>query len=497
MKLKTDNSNRKNRFQEHKLGKRSVYFATILTVAALLFVLNLILTVLTANFPLLSFDLTRTRLFELSPQTINNIRTLENKITIYVLAKEEIFVNTSIYNAQANEVIRQYGKNSEAIQVVYVDYVKDPTFASSYPGLIMKHGDILVSRGGKNSLVKTEELFNYAAGASGDISIASSKAEEAIYTAILTVSSDRPVPVLVSSGHGEYTMTDFTDLLGNNNYTLSSGNFITGEIDSAFDILFIVGPRYDFSDEELGKLDNFLINGGQYGKILLYCADAEQPDLPNLGGFLQEWGVMIEDGAVFETNDKRVYNYHPFYATADYSEDTYSGKLRDIEKPVLAPISRPLRRVYEYRNNYSAKVLLEFAASAGVRPSNAPDTFTADDAVRRGPIPALVLCSYSVLSRQTARVEKASHILVSGSAGMLDGYAVNNPVFSNAEYLLNLLNSLAGREDTIVFQPKSFGGSGFMLSRTVVNMLGALLIIIIPVLILLAGIIIWLRRSRS
>jgi ABC-type uncharacterized transport system involved in gliding motility auxiliary subunit len=36
-----------------------------------------------------------------------------------------------------------------------------------------------------------------------------------------------------------------------------------------------------------------------------------------------------------------------------------------------------------------------------------------------------------------------------------------------------------------------------MLSRTAVNMLGAVLIIIIPALILLAGIIIWLRRSRS
>jgi ABC-type uncharacterized transport system involved in gliding motility auxiliary subunit len=80
---------------------------------------------------------------------------------------------------------------------------------------------------------------------------------------------------------------------------------------------------------------------------------------------------------------------------------------------------------------------------------------------------------------------------------MLDGYAVNNPAFSNAEYLLNLLNSLAGREDIVLFQPKSFGGSVLALSRTAVNMLGAVLIIVIPLIILLAGIIIWLRRSRS
>jgi hypothetical protein len=480
-----------------KLNKRTVHIASILIIAVLLFTANLIVTVLTWNYPILTFDLTRGKIFKLAPETIKNIGALEGDITIYVLAREETFTETSVYNAQANEVIRQYEKNSGAIRVVYVDYVKDPTFASAFPDLLMKHGDILVSCGEKYSLVKTEDLFNYAAGASGNLSIVSSRAEEALYTAILRVTSDRAVEVTVITGHAEYTMKDFSELLEKNNYVLRSVNLAAGEIAPLTDLVLIIAPKFDYSEEELGKLDDFLINDGNYGKTILYCADAEQPELPAIATFLREWGVGVEDGAVFETNEQRVYNYHPFYAVADYAEETYAGLLKNIAKPMLMPISRPLAVLFEYRNNYSVKTLLEFAASAGVRPSGAPPDFTADDAVRRGPIPALVLCDYSVLDRETGRSAMASHLLVSGSAGMLDAYGVNNPSFSNAEYLVNILNVLSGRDDILPFRPKSFAGNNLNLSRTTVNVLGTILILVIPLIILAAGLVVWIRRIRS
>jgi len=481
----------------NKLGKKSVHIALIVSAAALLLIVNSLITALAEYVPALSFDLTKTKLFELSPRTAEQLRSLTNPLTIYVLAREETFTGTSDYNAQANEVIRQFGKVGGAINVVYVDYVKDPTFASSYPNLIMKHGDILISANGKNSLVKTEELFNYMTAPTGELAIASSKAEEAIYTAILSVTSDNPIQVTVLSGHGEYTMTDFYGLLEKNNYTLTTQNLVTGSIESTAQILLIVAPKTDFTEGELEKLDAFLVSGDQYGKTILYCADVDQPELPVLSGFLNEWGVMVDNGAVFETNEKRVYNYHPFFAVADYTEDSYSGMLKDMQKPMLMPVSRPLTRIFEFRNNYSARVLLEFASSAGVRPSNAPDTFTADDAVRHGPIPALILSSYSILDRQTARVDRASHILISGSTGMLDAYAVNNPSFSNGEYLVNVLNSLSGRKAGITFQPKSFSTAGLMLSRTAVNVIGGIFIFLIPALLILAGILVWVRRSAS
>ncbi|MDR2784943.1 MAG: Gldg family protein [Treponema sp.] len=480
-----------------KLGRRGLYILELSAALLILFLLNLCVTALVRKNPSLSFDLTRNRLFVLSPQTTENIRRLSKPVGIFVLARESDFTRVSSYNVQANEVIKQYEKNSSRISLVYVDYVKDPTFAASYPGVVMKHGDILVSCEGNYTLVKTEDLFNYAVNAGGNLSILSSKAEEAIYTAILKVSSDKPVEAVVSAGHGEYTMDDFFELLRKNNYRISAQNLVTGDIDPASDLVLIIAPKSDFSEGELEKLDRYLINGGKYGKTLLYCADAEQPQLEALSVFLREWGVLAGDGAVFETDEKRVYNYHPFYAVADYAEDNYSGLLKNMAKPVLMPVSRPLETLFEYRNNYSTKVLLSFAASTGVRPSGAPAGFTADDAVRRGPIPALVLCAYSVTDRQTGKPALASYLLVSGSTAMLDGYSVNNPSFGNGEYLVNLLNSLTNRADIIAFQPKSFTGSPLNLPRIQVNILGLVCIAVVPLLILVSGLAVRIRRRRA
>jgi hypothetical protein len=477
-------------------GRRA---ASILCAAALVCLLNGVFLLLARRFPGLSVDLTAGRLFTLSEGTMAHIGNLQQDVTISVLAREETFAETSSYNAQANAVFREFAKNSPRISLVYVDYVRNPGFAASWPGLVMKHGDVLVAAAGsgKHSLVRTEELFNYARGRQGELSIVSSRAEEAICTAILGVTSDRPLRAVFITGHAEYTMDDFAALLGKNNYQTAPWNLMRGRIDPGTDIAFIVAPKEDFTPEELERLDEFLINGGDYGKTLFYCADPSQPPLERIAVFLREWGVQAEEGVVFETDETRVYNYQPFYAMADYAEEEYSGQLLTAAKPLLAPVSRPLRILFEYRNNYSAKPLLEFGPSAGVRPPEAGETFTARDAVLRGPFPALVLSRYSVINRETGKAERVSNVLTAGSAGMLDTLTVDNPAFANAEYLVNLLNRLSGRRDIIPLRPKSFTGRGLNLPRFTVNLLGLVFVFLIPAAILAAGLAVWIKRRRA
>jgi hypothetical protein len=477
-------------------GAPSIIFAAVFVG-----ILNVLFLLLVERFPGLSFDLTKAKLFKLSERTGEYIGSLQKDVTIYVLAREETFAGTSPYNAQANVVFKEFEKNSPRISLVYVDYVKNPGFAASYSSLVMKHGDILVALtgepGGRNSLVKTEDLFNYARGREGELSIVSSRAEEAIYTAILSVSSDRPVRAVFITGHAEYTMDDFAAILGKNNYETVPWNLTRGRIDPGTDMALIIAPKEDFTVRELELLDEFLFNTGNYGKTLFYCADPSQPPLERLAVFLREWGVSVEDGVVFETDEMRVYNYQPFYAMADYAEEEYSGLLRTNSKPMLVPVSRPLRILFEYRNNYSVKPLLVFGPSTGVRPSNAPDTFTADDAVIRGPLPALALCRYSVIDRETGKAGKVSNLLAAGSAGMLDTLAVDNPAFANTEYLVNLLNRLSGRQDIIPLTPKSFTGRGLNLPRLTVNILGLLFIFLLPAAILAAGLVVWIKRKHA
>lgn len=480
-----------------KLRRRGLYWAAIAAAALVLIALNAAATLAARRFSFLRPDLTKSGIFRPDPAVLQSLRELEKDITVFVLAREETFTETSVYNAQANEIIREFERSAPAVSVVYVDYVRDPSFASRYPDLVMKHGDLVVRCGEKYTLVKTEELFNYAPGASGALSIVSSRAEEAIYTAIRGVSSGRPVRVEIVSGHGEYTMTDFFALLEKNNYELSTLNLATSDPGPGTDLLLLIAPKSDLSEAELDKIDRFLIAGGEYGKTLLYSADPGQGPLPALGAFLREWGAAVEDGAVFETDEKRVYNYHPFYAVADYAEEAYAGPLVETGKPMLMPVARPLRAVFEYRGNYSARSLLTFAASTGVRPSSAAADFTAAGALVRGPLPAMLLCAWSLRDRESGKIAASSHLVVSGSTAMMDGFAVNDPSFANAEYLVKLLNKLSAREEPLAFRPRTLAGGSLNLSKNAVNTLGAFLIFVVPLLILAAGLVIWIRRIRS
>lgn len=480
-----------------KKDRKQSFYITLVVVATIgVLLLNIIFGLLGQRFSL-EFDLTENKLFEISQQTKKSIAEMEQNIEIKVLAKEDTFVSTSTYNAQANEVIKQFDKSSDFITLAYIDYIKDPSFASRYPDLKMKHGDILVTSNGKNRLIPTQDLFNYVTGQNGKLAIASSKAEEALLSAILSVTNDEKPRIVVISGHSEYTMPDFIDLLQKNNYEPITQNLITETIKEDAKAALLLAPKEDLSGEELKKLDAFLYNNGEYGNILFYTADPGQKELPNLETFLSEWGIGIGEGSVFETDEKRVYNYQPFYGIVDYVYTDFSDMLLSDTVPLLAPISRPISALFEYRENYSAKVMTQFAKSSGVRPLDATETFTADQAEIKGPVTAMILSSYTKRDTSGQSAHKTSYVLASGSTAMLDKFAIGNSSFSNAEYLINAFNVLSNRKNVIKITPKTITGNSLNVSKNKADIIGAIFVFILPALVLAAGIVIWLKRRHK
>jgi len=243
----------------------------------------------------------------------------------------------------------------------------------------------------------------------------------------------------------------------------------------------------------LKKLDAFLYNDGAYGKTLLYTADVTQPTLPNLEVFLKEWGVVVSDGAVFETTASRTYQYQPYYPTADYVDETYRNKLKDASAPVLMPLSRPLEVLFTMRDNNFTELLLQFSETSGVRPAEAVESFTADQAERWGPIPALVLASKRIYGT-TGVTQFRSNLVISASTAMLGDFSIQNTSLANSEYLLNLLNTLCARTDVVNIEPKSLAGETLSISTSQANALGIVMAGVLPLLIVAAGITIWLVR---
>lgn len=479
-----------------KIGVRSLYTALMAAALAVVVVLNILCGALADRYPL-SLDLTSTKVFELEAATADYIAGLDQPVKISVLATEERFADTSIYNAQANEIMRQFAMRSGAIELEYVDYVSDPAFAARYPDLSLKHGDIVVTSGDRVRQVRTEELFQYSYTSSGQLAIAASRAEEAILSAVLYVSSGDVPRAAVVTGHGEAQIDAFEAVLSANNYEVSHVNLLTGQLDAGTALVLLAAPSSDLSEREIALLSGFLENGGAYGKLLFYCASPQQGPTPNLDAFLAEWGVAVDDGLVFETDPGRVYSTQPFYAVADYVKEEYAALVRNGDAPMLVPVSRPMRVLFAQQESYSTETLLQFGQSSGVRPADASESFTADDAERRGPIPALVLSSRKVLDPGNAgRVLAQSCVLSSGSAELLADYAVGTPAFANSQYLLGVLNSLCSHADAPVIAPSQLVGSALNITQRQADVMGWFFILAVPAAVLGLGIAVWLARRH-
>ena len=477
-----------NKYNKH--GRRVLFVVLLCLLAAGTFLVNVIAGALDERFSL-SYDLTANAAYEIGPETKGLLNTLDKDIQIYVLADKNNFTANS-YFIQTQRILEKYPEASSRVKLDYVDYVSDPTFASQFPDLELSQGDLLVVCGDKVKQIQFSAMFNYSYNDGGDLYIVSSRAEEAMTSAIVNVLADRQVHVAVLAGNNVADMSAFTQLLTDNNYVVSSVNLATDPLDGTYDLALLLAPQIDLSEDALAKLDAFLYNNGEYGKMLFCTADVSQNELPNLAAFLKEWGVVVGGGAVFETEQNRTYQYQPFYPVTDYEDETYRDMLLDSSMPVLMPLSHPVQLLYKAQDNNLNKTLLSFGATSGVRPADAGEDFSVDQA-QMGPMPALVLASKMIYDNN-GMIAHQSQILVSGSTAMLDTFCIQNTSLANSAYLLGIFNTAFDVDNSVKIEPKSLAGGTLSISTGGANAIGIILAGVVPLLILVSGVVIWLVR---
>lgn len=477
-----------------KLSSGKFWFSALLCLLiAAVFLLNILAVKLEQRFSLVG-DLTGNSAYKVGPETETVLASLDKDIQINVLAEETSFTGDS-YLVQACRMIKEYAAKSPRIRLEFVDYVLEPTFASQYPDLVLEKGNILVTCGDNTEQIKLSELFNYERNAEGNVVIASSRAEEVITSALLSVTSDIKIKAAILKGNGVADKNEFKTLLSENGFTAEDVNLATDTLDASFDVAILLAPQKDLSETAIKQIDAFLYNSGEYGKMLIYTADVTQDTLPLTEGYIKEWGVAVGDGAVFETKEDRTFQSQPFYPVADFADDTYSKLLIDDSAPMLMPLSRPLQTLFDVRDRHRTSVLLMFGESTGVKPSQA-ENFKPDQATQHGPMPAMVLATKKLDSTDGTSF-KQSHLLVCASTEMLDPFSIQNTSLANGEYLVKLINHTFGKEQSVAIVPKSLSGDVLTVNTQQKNTIGLIFSVVIPVCVLAAGIVIWAVRRHK
>ncbi|MDR2932915.1 MAG: Gldg family protein [Oscillospiraceae bacterium] len=484
-----------NIFKSRKFRQGSMATLITVLVIVLVVVVNMVATALSERFSL-SLDLTTNKVFSLSNETKDFLKTLDKDVTVYILSDEETFMAGGVYYTQAGEVIKRYAQHNPRIKVVYKDIIKDPTFVANYPNLSLTARSILIECEDKNAVLTAYDLFNievdYNAGTAQAVS---SKAEQAMSSALLNVTSDKKITLTVLEGHNEYDISYFTDVLRMNNYEITTQNLMTDEINPDATIAVMAAPMRDISEAEAKKLDAFLSNGEKYGKTFFYLASVDQTvDTPVIDALLAEWGIGINPGVVFDINMSNIFSPGYYYTIAGYAEDEYSANVQTRKLPAGLPYSRPLEILYENKSFTTTKELLTFSSTAGVRASDAATDWVPSQSDISGPITGMAI---SQMTKYDNATPMTSNIVVCGSVDLIADYMLGSPNMANSDYVLDLLNSISGREDVIHIQDKTLGGTELGLTDySQVITISIVLTIIFPLAVLVLGIVIWMRRRH-
>jgi len=471
--------------------------ATALTVGfiAVVVVINIIATILLEKFPL-TIDLTSSGRYDISQESIDYVSGIDKEVDIYVLADESYFndpVNTYFY--QLGETMKKYTQYNSRITLNYIDLESNPGFAQNYKNETFAIGDILVQSDLRYQKFSYNDMLHYAYDSQGRVTSISSKAEETLTSSLLYVTDENPISVAFVSNHGTGGVDGLISLLQGNSFEISSFDLLSQEIPDA-QIVVIAAPMQDFDKLEIDKLTEFMLNGGDFGKQMLYIANPDQPELPNLEDFLAEWGVGFEDGVAYETDENLIY-YNNYFSIQD--DESVNLKFAGREEPLSAPILmygvRPLVALFDAQNLRSTTVLATTHESAVLAPFDPDENW--DPADEQNKAFTTIIAAQRKSDAEVGKDITTSTLLVFGSSEMFTSGIGDSDSFGNAQYTVSLLNELTGREDSqITVTSKELTPVVLEINATTAIFLGILFVAILPLAVLVAGLVVFLRRRN-
>ena len=300
---------------------------TALVLAALI-ILNWLVSTLSDRFHL-EYDISPDKINSMDSDNIKYIESIEDEVVVTVCSAKDTYASNMDSYAESyygisdghkyyeNTVtlLDKYRSYSKKIKIEYIDpqSVEFTAVSQEYPNINLVYGDVIVScekNGNKRykrldfsdiySLYTDETYSAYGYTVS---SITGNNIESALTSAIAYCISQKTSTAMVLTGHSSTDYSSgYVELLKANNFEVDVfADNVINDIPDSYDIVVIMAPTGDFLDDEIKALESFLDSGKGASKGIMYFADPTSPSLPNLEGFLSQWGIDIEEGLLFET----------------------------------------------------------------------------------------------------------------------------------------------------------------------------------------------------
>lgn len=469
-----------------KHGTTSIIITfSVIAIVIMVYAISIILN----NKYTLSLDMTSNKMFEVSQQTKDYLQKLDNNITIRVFSPEKDFVNHPYYAEQYNQlnrILKVIKKCNNKISLVYEDIIKNPTLANKYAEEINQYSIVIEAPNKKYKVLGVDNLFEIEQSYMSS-NLKASKAEQAIVSAIISITSNSQLKIGILSGHQEADISSFEKLLSDNFYDIIKVNLLTSSIPQDLALVVIAGPKKDFTPAEINYLNQYLNNNGSYGKNILYFPTISEDPLPNLTNFLKSWDINIEQAIAFDkTNMTQLGQYS---SIVEYGDSELFKNLISQNAYTVFVQSRPINFINEETETTKHSTLLNFSSNAeGVTFSDSAEN---EEPSIKGPFAAIAKTS-------KFSGDKFSSVVVSGSLISIDGALLYQIPVSNADAYLTIINNITDKKDNgINIVSKEFKGSEINLKQNNVDFLRMIFIVIVPAIVIGCGLTVWSSRRNK
>jgi ABC-type uncharacterized transport system involved in gliding motility auxiliary subunit len=454
--------------------------ASVLVVLAILIAINYLSTKYNKRW-----DLTAARQFSLSDQSKKVLQDLKEPVRIRVFARSEEFQGF-------RDRLDEYSYHSKQVTTEYIDPEKRPGVAQQYG--VTQLGTVVFDYHGR-----TEKV--------------TANGEQELTNGLIKVIQGRQPKVYFTQGHGEKD-TASADRTGYNaiNGALTSDNFVVdkivlaqvSEVPADADVLVIAGPKTDFLGPEIDILKAYLARGGKLFVMLDAVLKADQPQPVALQALLKDWDIEAGNDVVLDVSGmgRLIGTDESVPVAASYPPHAIT---QDFQLLTAYPLARSMSPVEGGVNGRNAQKLIETGPRSWAETdlkglsSGKPSQMDATD--KKGPVSLGAAVSGPATNApapkeppkpgETPKPVEA-RIVAIGDSDFASNAALG--VQGNRDLFLNTVNWLAQQENLISIRAKDPEDRRITLTADQERRIFYLTVLIVPGLILLAGVQTWWRR---
>ena len=415
----------------------------------------------------LQFDWTSNKRNTLSESSIDLLNALEQAVQVTVYVQDDETVHAAI-----KEILQRYQREKEDFTFTLIN--PDVDFESAQRDGIERYGQIIIKYGDSRETV-------------------SSLSEHTITNALLKLGRPDNRKVVFLKGHGERSISDDDNTsynklvteLNSKGFTIEAHILLLSALPTDTAVLVLAAPDRELLEGEMDHIMTFVNDGGN----LLWMMDPGEmqgtDELASLLGIKFQPGVIVDNNTNLR-NTLRI--QHPaMVPVLDYLAHPVT---ENIQYNTLFPISRGVEQVEQL---FKASVIAQSLPQSWSEVSALSDeiAYEPDKGDAEGPV-GIIMALERVIENGAESDKATQRIIITGDSDFLANSYIG--AGANLSLGLNIFNWLAGDDDLIAIETKNAPDLQLQLDDTEILLIGTGYFIILPAGLILAGVVIWLRR---